>query len=62
MTLEAAAGKNPMTHVGKLYNLVAGRVAASISRDLKAVEDATCVIVSQISRPVDDPQIVDLNW
>jgi S-adenosylmethionine synthetase len=50
-----------MTHVGKLYSLVAARVAASISRDLKGVEDATCVIVSQIGRPVDDPQIVDLK-
>ncbi len=61
MTLEAAAGKNPVSHVGKLYNLVAARVAASISRDLRDVDDAACVIVSQIGHPVDDPQVVDIQ-
>ena len=60
MTLEAAAGKNPVTHVGKLYNLVAARIASSVASGLEDVEDAACVIVSQIGHPVDDPQIVDL--
>jgi S-adenosylmethionine synthetase len=27
MSLEAAAGKNPVTHVGKLYNIIAMRIA-----------------------------------
>lgn len=60
MTLEAGAGKNPVSHVGKLYNLLAARIASSVVAELD-VEEATCVLVSQIGRPVDDPQIVDLG-
>jgi S-adenosylmethionine synthetase len=61
MTLEAAAGKNPVSHPGKLYSIVAGHIAGSITTELSQVEDATCVLVSQIGRPVDDPQIVDIG-
>jgi len=32
MSLEAVAGKNPVTHVGKLYNLLASRIAAEAAR------------------------------
>jgi len=60
MTLEAAAGKNPVTHVGKLYNLLAPRVASRIISELSDVESAECLMVSQIGRPVDDPWLVDL--
>ena len=60
MTLEAAAGKNPVSHVGKLYHLVAERIASSITTDLRGIEDATCVMVSEIGRPVDDPQVIDI--
>ncbi len=61
MTIEAAAGKNPVTHVGKLYNLVAMRIAASITAKLPGVEGAACIMVSQIGRPVEDPQAVDIG-
>lgn len=62
MTLEATAGKNPVTHVGKLYNLVAPRIASALVTALGGVvEDATCVIVSQIGRALDDPQLVDFG-
>jgi S-adenosylmethionine synthetase len=61
MTVEAAAGKNPVSHVGKLYNLAAMRIAAAIATEVPEVEDATCILVSQIGRPVDDPQVVDVG-
>jgi S-adenosylmethionine synthetase len=60
MTLEAAAGKNPVSHVGKLYNLAARRIAAAVVRDLDRVAEASCTLVSQIGRPVDDPVVVDV--
>ena len=59
ITLEAAAGKNPVNHVGKLYNLVASRIAVAITTEIPEVPDAACVLVSQIGRPVTDPQMVD---
>lgn len=61
MTLEAAAGKNPVTHVGKLYNLVAGRIARAVVEDVPGVREATCHLVSQIGRPITDPQVMDVK-
>jgi S-adenosylmethionine synthetase len=61
MTLEAAAGKNPVTHVGKLYNVLAQRIAAAIVADLPGAAGAECVLVSHIGRPVSDPAIVDVR-
>src|SRR5262249_20741142 len=60
-TMEAAAGKNPVSHVGKLYNLAAGRIAATLVADLAAVRDATTLLVSQIGRPVAEPEVVDIR-
>jgi S-adenosylmethionine synthetase len=61
MTMEAAAGKNPVTHVGKLYGLVAGRIAAGVAGALGEGAAAECLMLSQIGRPIDDPQIVDVR-
>lgn len=61
MTLEAAAGKNPVSHVGKLYNVAAGRAARELVARLPGVSDAECVLVSQIGAPVDQPQIAGVR-
>jgi S-adenosylmethionine synthetase len=61
MTLEAAAGKNPITHVGKLYNVVGHQIAASIVEEIPEVLGCHCYMVSQIGRPVADPHIVDIR-
>jgi S-adenosylmethionine synthetase len=55
MTLEAAAGKNPVSHVGKVYNLLAYRIAESIHESLDAVEEVYIWLCSRIGRPLDDP-------
>jgi S-adenosylmethionine synthetase len=60
MSIEAVAGKNPVSHVGKLYNVLAGRMAAEIVRSVPGVRAATCVAVSQIGRPIDEPHTLDL--
>jgi S-adenosylmethionine synthetase len=36
MSLEAAAGKNPVTHVGKLYNIAAHDIAQTIVETVPA--------------------------
>ena len=61
MSLEAAAGKNPVTHVGKLYNVVAQRVARAIVDRLPQVTQAQCVLLSQIGAPVNEPRVFDLG-
>lgn len=57
-TMEAAAGKNPATHVGKLYHLVAGRVAEGLVADGAA--EAEVWLVSRIGAPVAEPWFADV--
>ena len=38
MSLEAVAGKNPVSHVGKLYNVLAQELAAALVRSVSGVE------------------------
>ncbi|MDX2054617.1 MAG: methionine adenosyltransferase [Polyangiaceae bacterium] len=61
MTLEAAAGKNPVNHVRKLYNLAAGRMAEALVELLPQVQDASCVLVSRIGERIDEPQATDIE-
>ena len=61
MNMEAAAGKNPVTHVGKLYNIVAQRIVKSIVQELPEVQEAQCYLVSRIGHPISEPQVVDLK-
>lgn len=61
MTLEAVAGKNPVTHVGKLYNVVARSMAEALVESLEGVREARCTLVSQIGQPVNQPKIVDID-
>jgi S-adenosylmethionine synthetase len=56
MTMEATAGKNPVSHVGKLYNIVAYKAAEDIAR-LDGVEEAYVYLVSRIGAPLGEPQI-----
>jgi S-adenosylmethionine synthetase len=61
MSLEAAAGKNPVTHTGKLYNLLADRIARALAGGLPGVEEAYCYLVSRIGSPITEPQLVDVG-
>jgi S-adenosylmethionine synthetase len=62
MSLEATAGKNPVTHVGKLYNLLAIKIANDISKECGPdVYEANVRIVSQIGKPIDQPQIASVE-
>ncbi|OFZ86248.1 MAG: S-adenosylmethionine synthase [Betaproteobacteria bacterium RBG_16_64_18] len=61
MSIEAAAGKNPVTHVGKLYNVLAQRIARSVASEIAGVEEAYCSLLSQIGRPINEPQLIDVR-
>jgi S-adenosylmethionine synthetase len=61
MNMEAAAGKNPVTHVGKLYNIVARRVAETLVEEIEEVSEAYCYLVSRIGSPIREPQVADLR-
>lgn len=56
MTLEAHAGKNPVNHVGKIYNMIAIKAAEDMV-GLGGIEDAYVFLVSKIGAPLNKPQI-----
>jgi S-adenosylmethionine synthetase len=61
MSLEAAAGKNSVTHVGKLYSVMAHRIAAAVAADLPEVEEVYCYLLSSIGRPIADPSAFEVK-
>ncbi|OPX76035.1 MAG: S-adenosylmethionine synthase [Methanosaeta sp. PtaB.Bin018] len=54
MTMEAIAGKNPVSHVGKIYNVLAQRAACEIA-ELDGVKEANVTFVSKIGSPISQP-------
>jgi S-adenosylmethionine synthetase len=56
-SLEAPCGKNPISHVGKVYNLLALLTAQDIVGKVPAVREATVYLLSQIGAPLDRPLV-----
>ena len=61
MSLEAAAGKNPVTHVGKLYNVTACNLAQALVEAVPEIAAAQCLLVSRIGAPVTSPALVQVK-
>ncbi len=61
MSLEAACGKNPVNHVGKVYSVLATEMAQSIATEYPDVEDITITLLSQIGRPIDQPRMASAS-
>ncbi|MFH2106000.1 MAG: methionine adenosyltransferase [Candidatus Micrarchaeota archaeon] len=55
MNMEAIAGKNPVNHVGKLYNVLAFEIAKQIADELDAY--AEVYLLSSIGMPIDAPKM-----
>jgi S-adenosylmethionine synthetase len=58
---EAAAGKNPVSHVGKIYNVLTHRLAEQIHREVAGVRQAVVWLCSRIGDPVDRPQMTSVQ-
>lgn len=54
---EAAAGKNGVSHVGKIYNVLAHRIARQIYESIDGVREVYVLLLSRIGTPVDRPQM-----
>ncbi|MFC3068453.1 methionine adenosyltransferase [Phenylobacterium soli] len=61
MSLEAAAGKNPVSHVGKIYNVAARDIARRIVETIPGAARAECLLVSQIGAPITEPAVVEVR-
>lgn len=54
---EAAAGKNPVSHVGKIYNVLSHRIANEIYVNVPDIKEVYVWLLSQIGEPIDRPKI-----
>lgn len=54
---EAVAGKNPVSHVGKIYGVLSQEIAAAIHREIAEVREATVWLCSRIGNPIDQPLV-----
>jgi S-adenosylmethionine synthetase len=61
MSLEAAAGKNPVTHVGKIYNVLAQQIAENLVVMAPEIAAAQCLIVGQIGAPITEPAMLQVR-
>lgn len=61
MSLEAAAGKNPATHVGKLYNVAARNLVNALIANVPDIAAAQSLIVSRIGTPITKPSLVQVR-
>ena len=61
MSLEAAAGKNPINHVGKIYSILSTEIAKDIVKQYPSVRECNVAIVSQIGRRIDDPKNLSID-
>lgn len=58
---EAAAGKNPVSHVGKIYNVLSHKLAKEIYERVDGLNEAYVFLVSRIGDPVNEPAMVNVQ-
>ncbi len=58
---EAAAGKNPVSHVGKIYNVLTHLLAARIHKAVPGLREVVVWLCSRIGEPVDRPQMASVQ-
>ncbi|MCQ2737250.1 MAG: methionine adenosyltransferase [archaeon] len=56
MSMEASSGKNPINHVGKIYNLLSNKIAHDVIDEVEGVKQINLMILSQIGKPIDQPK------
>ncbi|OGI42528.1 MAG: S-adenosylmethionine synthase [Candidatus Muproteobacteria bacterium RBG_16_64_11] len=61
MAIESFAGKTPITHVGKLYNVAATRLAEALVSEIEGAREAHVLLVSRIGAPIEEPQVVHVR-
>jgi S-adenosylmethionine synthetase len=61
MTMESLAGKNPITHTGKLYSVAATQIAEALVLHIEDVREAHVLLVSKIGTRIDTPDVAHLR-
>jgi len=61
MSMEATSGKNPVNHIGKIYNLLSTEIAESVVAEVDGIRDLQVRLLSQIGKPIDQPHVADVE-
>ncbi len=61
MSMEATSGKNPINHIGKIYNLLSTHIANECVRKVDGVEEMYIRLLSQIGKPIDQPLVASVQ-
>ena len=61
MSMEATSGKNPVNHIGKIYNLLSNQIAADVVENVDGIRDLRVRLLSQIGSPIDAPHVADVH-
>ncbi|WP_372910857.1 methionine adenosyltransferase [Salinigranum sp.] len=61
MSMEATSGKNPVNHIGKIYNLLSTEIAHTVVEEVDGIRDLRVRLLSQIGRPIDQPHVADVE-
>jgi S-adenosylmethionine synthetase len=61
MSMEATSGKNPVNHIGKIYNLLSTEIARAVVEEVDGIRDLRIRLLSQIGRPIDQPHVADAH-
>ncbi len=58
---EASAGKNPVSHVGNIYNILTFKIAEEIIRKINGIDEVYVWLVSKIGQRIDKPAIASVK-
>jgi len=61
MSMEATSGKNPINHIGKIYNLLSTMMARECVEKVDGIEELYVRLLSQIGQPIDHPLMASVQ-
>ena len=56
MSMEATSGKNPINHIGKIYNILSNEIANDVVNNIEGIKQMNVMLLSQIGKPIDQPK------
>jgi S-adenosylmethionine synthetase len=61
MSMEATSGKNPINHIGKIYNILSTQLANECVEKVEGIEEIYIRLLSQIGTPIDFPLVASVQ-
>ncbi|NLX49570.1 MAG: methionine adenosyltransferase [Methanospirillum sp.] len=61
MSMEATSGKNPINHIGKIYNILSSQIANACVEQVDGIEECYVRLLSQIGHPIDHPLVASVQ-